>query len=761
LAFPQGINFRSTSGYVTDGADEDAETGTTANYPRTTAQGNTVGFEQASSYRADIDSARDRRLAGLAGTISNFEYRIDLPSAGSYNVRFAGGDNSGFGAGAYCDVKDTTTSLGVIVNDTPVSTGTMVDATNTEYTFAAWPGSNTAASLTFSTNICRFHIGNNSFDKLVSHIYIEAAAGVASTLSAVIGAARIASRGVGPSVQRFLFRTPVQLFGGVKAEPQLGDLTYDVVNPVLIANPLIGPPVLRRRNRRQPPYMPASGPGGPNVYQQVLTAALSFAGAAAARTFHALAGALSFVGSTTKRAATARSAALSFVGSLVTGQAFVRSLTGALSFAGSLVSGSVFMKALTAALSFSGAQVRMVGKALSGALSFAGAIVRRIGHVQASALSFAGALVRRTATARAGALSFAGSLVTGQAYLRSLTAALSFAGAIAHEFPVHARRRRHARLRGDRARLSEHRRLDAQVLPHAALQHARAGADRHHRDRERRRQLPGAGLAGHHRAWAAGAYGWSRTVEKTGARQTLASSEDQGEVLVRQNPATAAQGYDSRSHNRIVLEAIEACIQNRASTTQREMIEYTIGARGQKFDPADSRAALLELHSKYKWLVANEDAREAIAAGQPNPRTSASGSREALMLNSLRQRLARLIAPKTRPVATRMYANARPTRLSGTSAQLERGPGVRHEPAQPALLLAPAHARRLVRQAREGGGGEQRHRLRHRPAEPGEDHARRLHRTVNKSIEAPSRSGAAPRTATPAAGCTSTISSAR
>jgi hypothetical protein len=138
--------------------------------------------------------------------------------------------------------------------------------------------------------------------------------------------------------------------------------------------------------------------------------------------------------------------------------------------------------------------------------------------------------------------------------------------------------------------------------------------------RERRRQLPGAGLAGHHGAWAPGAYGWSRTVEKTGARQTLASSEDQGEVLVRQNPATAAQGYDSRSHNRIVLEAIEACIQNRASTTQREMIEYTIGARGQKFDPADSRAALLELHSKYKWLVANEDAREAIAAGQPNPR---------------------------------------------------------------------------------------------------------------------------------------------
>lgn len=121
-------------------------------------------------------------------------------------------------------------------------------------------------------------------------------------------------------------------------------------------------------------------------------------------------------------------------------------------------------------------------------------------------------------------------------------------------------------------------------------------------------------------AWAAGAYGWSRWVEKSGARQTLVSSHDQGEVEIRQNPATAAQGYDSRSHARKVLEAIEACLENRASTTQREMVAYTIGTRSQQFDPQDSRAELIALRSKYQWFVADEEARSALAAGQPNPR---------------------------------------------------------------------------------------------------------------------------------------------
>ena len=116
-------------------------------------------------------------------------------------------------------------------------------------------------------------------------------------------------------------------------------------------------------------------------------------------------------------------------------------------------------------------------------------------------------------------------------------------------------------------------------------------------------------------AWTAGDYSFEAYVTKAAERYRV----ETGQVRIAANPATATV-LDNRSHERKVLEAIEAVIENRASQTQREMVEYTIGSRGQKFDASESKAALLELHSKYKWLVANEDARGAIAAGQPNPR---------------------------------------------------------------------------------------------------------------------------------------------
>lgn len=120
--------------------------------------------------------------------------------------------------------------------------------------------------------------------------------------------------------------------------------------------------------------------------------------------------------------------------------------------------------------------------------------------------------------------------------------------------------------------------------------------------------------------WKPGAYGWQRRVSKAGVFQTLSGSEDQGECLVRPNPTDIAQGYDGRSHERKMLDAIEACLENRASTTQREMVAYSIGSRSMEFDKDDSRSKLVELRSKYEWLVANADARERAASGLSNPR---------------------------------------------------------------------------------------------------------------------------------------------
>jgi len=117
--------------------------------------------------------------------------------------------------------------------------------------------------------------------------------------------------------------------------------------------------------------------------------------------------------------------------------------------------------------------------------------------------------------------------------------------------------------------------------------------------------------------WKPGAYTWARWVEKAGPiRQSLGD----GQILIKTDPAAAVQGYDGRSHERKMLDAIEAVIESRASSTQREMVAYTIGSRSQTFDASESKADLVALHSKYKWLVANEDARAKIASGLPNPR---------------------------------------------------------------------------------------------------------------------------------------------
>jgi len=116
-------------------------------------------------------------------------------------------------------------------------------------------------------------------------------------------------------------------------------------------------------------------------------------------------------------------------------------------------------------------------------------------------------------------------------------------------------------------------------------------------------------------AYVAGDYTWAAIVTKT----TEIREVDSGrlKILPRYD---AAANLDDRSHVRKVLEAVEAVIENRASKTQRELVAFTIGSRGQTFDSQESKSALLELHSRYKWLASNEDARARIAAGLGNPR---------------------------------------------------------------------------------------------------------------------------------------------
>ena len=185
MALPQGINFRNSAGYVTDGANEDYEIGTTLNYPRTSAQGNSVGWETGSTgYLIDTrdrNSGNDRRLAGITfegNTNRYIQYRIDLPSAGTYNFRLAMGDASAALAVSYFELYDTSSLLSTQTDMSTSGANSFKDATGTEYTAANWPGSNTAVQVVFSTTICRLRVGatGSNFPR-IAHFYIEAAGG--------------------------------------------------------------------------------------------------------------------------------------------------------------------------------------------------------------------------------------------------------------------------------------------------------------------------------------------------------------------------------------------------------------------------------------------------------------------------------------------------------------------------------------------------------------------------------------------------------
>ena len=110
--------------------------------------------------------------------------------------------------------------------------------------------------------------------------------------------------------------------------------------------------------------------------------------------------------------------------------------------------------------------------------------------------------------------------------------------------------------------------------------------------------------------WAPGAYTWARWVEKAGPiRQSLGS----GQLTVKQDPSTAAQGYDSRSHVRKQLDQIEAAIE----ALQLGVQAYTISTRS--FTSRDL-PELLDTRDRYRREVAQEDAEARLASGQQGGR---------------------------------------------------------------------------------------------------------------------------------------------
>jgi hypothetical protein len=182
-----GHNFRSTSGYVTDGADEVYVLNEAGPITRSTSNGNSTTFNWSNwdwVTMLNSNDTVDRRLAGYVQKNNNgypVTMTITLPSTGQYIVRLAVGGYLYGTSNAYVQIRDNGNAL-ITVDKGSQDAATYWDAAGTIRTAAAWPADNTSQTVTFTTTTCQMVIGtwtNSGGVTRISHLYLEKVAATA------------------------------------------------------------------------------------------------------------------------------------------------------------------------------------------------------------------------------------------------------------------------------------------------------------------------------------------------------------------------------------------------------------------------------------------------------------------------------------------------------------------------------------------------------------------------------------------------------
>ncbi len=175
MPFDAGINFRVNAGFVTDGTNETYCSNNSDSYP-TVRGGFTFGWVPGLTHvdGRDRNAGVDRRLAGINFDATATEYfRLDLPSAGNYDIHLALGDDSG-GNPVEWLLQDTTTLLHTYTG-TP-GAGNFQDATGAVLSDAAWPASEAAlVAVTFATTQLRLVV-NGAGNNVVAHLRVVTSA---------------------------------------------------------------------------------------------------------------------------------------------------------------------------------------------------------------------------------------------------------------------------------------------------------------------------------------------------------------------------------------------------------------------------------------------------------------------------------------------------------------------------------------------------------------------------------------------------------
>lgn len=188
MAFPQGIDFRATSGFVTDPTGNYAELtqgNPSGNYPTTTPQGNTVGFVSSDTDHRDRQVGNDPRIAGTSFPIGGgpWSYRIDLPAAGSYDI-FAGLGDGSYSATVNLIVLDNGSAVYTLGNVTTGAGNSFADISGAVSVAASWPSAGAEPSgnkitKTFASTIAQFTTTGGA----VCHLFIQAAGGGGTTIA--------------------------------------------------------------------------------------------------------------------------------------------------------------------------------------------------------------------------------------------------------------------------------------------------------------------------------------------------------------------------------------------------------------------------------------------------------------------------------------------------------------------------------------------------------------------------------------------------
>src|SRR3972149_3035963 len=110
--------------------------------------------------------------------------------------------------------------------------------------------------------------------------------------------------------------------------------------------------------------------------------------------------------------------------------------------------------------------------------------------------------------------------------------------------------------------------------------------------------------------WTAGICKFESYISKTGERYEISS----GTIEVKPNLATQTSGYDTRSHAKKVLDALESLLEGKAS---RDVMQITINGQSiSKLTPDELRKWRNEYRSQYQAEIEKEN----IKNGKPSKR---------------------------------------------------------------------------------------------------------------------------------------------